>query len=142
MNMMFIEHDWAKGIYEAKDHAELKFFVSSCDPFVNDAKLQLKNAKDDWKEWRRGVEAERSGTFAGEAWVDKFGALLIPGNFISAHAIVEKYHVPLGVALKRMKELRPDLFCVPLNIQKCQQGEKISFNNNQERKVKWKTNEE
>lgn len=66
----------------------------------------------DFSEFKRGLKQERKGRFAGEEWVQRFGAILIPLPMLRISEVAEQFKVPFFVALLRVKELRPDLLVV------------------------------
>jgi hypothetical protein len=66
----------------------------------------------DMAEFRRGLRQERKGRFAGEPWAKRFAAVLMPLPMMRVSEIKGRYHVPFAVALKRIKDLRPDLLAV------------------------------
>lgn len=93
--------------------AELRDLVNQHAEMAVDAKAVVSAMTDaDMVEFRRGLKSERKGRFAGERWARRFGAILMPMPMLRVSQIAGEYHVPFAVALKRIKDVRPDLLKV------------------------------
>jgi hypothetical protein len=77
-------------------------------PFVPDA-LAVVNGMNAsaFDEWQRGLRIERKRGFAGEEWIKRFGALLLPEQLIRASLKAHELSVPMGAVLIRMQEVAP-----------------------------------
>lgn len=71
-----------------------------------DAWEQTPMNDDQFAEWRSGFERERQGTFAGEEWALRFGAILMPERSIHASLAEMKFKAPWGLCLKRLAEAK------------------------------------
>lgn len=71
---IFEPDDWSRGI-EVESLEALVEFVKGCAPFVDDAEASLPKTEKDFAEFREGLKKERSGEYAGDEWVMKYGAL-------------------------------------------------------------------
>jgi hypothetical protein len=97
---------WNAGLDGAGSLKELRAFVRGWPTLAPDAIAAARAMKAaDWDDWRRGLASERKGEFAGEAWADKFGALLIPRRMLRASALASQFFVPFGVAWIRLRDL-------------------------------------
>jgi len=51
------------------------------------------------------MEMERRGRFSGEDAVRRFGAIILPENLMRASMVAVQYHVPDGLALRRLVDV-------------------------------------
>ena len=58
----------------------------------------------DFREFRRGLAREQRGTFAGEEWTLKHGAVVLPEVMISVTLVAQRFGAPWGCAFIRMAE--------------------------------------
>lgn len=58
----------------------------------------------DFDEWRKGLASERTGTFAGEDWARRFGAITMPERMLRASMVAQQFQVPWGTAWIRLRE--------------------------------------
>lgn len=75
-------------------------------PFTTDALLIVRNERFDFDYFREGLAKEQSGEFAGEAWAERNGAIMLPSRMLRASAIAAEFHVPLSMAMSRLVELK------------------------------------
>jgi hypothetical protein len=59
----------------------------------------------DFAEFKRGLQSERGGVFAGEEWADRFMDILLPSRMLRASMLANDFKVPWGLAWLRLKEL-------------------------------------
>ena len=59
----------------------------------------------DFRVWRKGLKQERQGHSAGQAWLARFGAILLPALMLKASLVADHYKVPWGCAYLRLREL-------------------------------------
>ncbi len=85
---------------------DLKKLMREWKEIAYDAFKQVWSRDFSFDEYQKGLEIERSGEFAGEEWVTKYGAILMPGIllFIGLQAI--RFHAPEGMVFIRMRELK------------------------------------
>jgi hypothetical protein len=94
------------GLDRAKDPTALRAFLREWPTLAPDAIAAARSIKPaDWPEWRRGLQSERKGTFSGEAWAERFGAILMPERMMRASMLADQFVVPWGVAWIRLTEL-------------------------------------
>jgi len=62
-----------------------------------------KNAME-FDQFQRGLRKERKGTFAGEQWLERFGAVMMPALAIQVAEVAMRFHVPWGLAFNRLVE--------------------------------------
>jgi len=60
--------------------------------------------KAGFREWRKGLEQERKGIFAGLTHAERYSAILMPELAIKATMLAEDYGVPWGAAYIRLRE--------------------------------------
>ena len=108
------QKDYTAGLAECESVADLRALVDEFKPLALDAYEAVHRMTDaDWPEWQRGLKSERRGKFAGEAWLKRFGAILLPMPMLNVAMIADQYKVPFGCAWMRCEELRPDLLKPP-----------------------------
>lgn len=84
---------------------DLRALTKSYELIAADAhEIAARMTEDDFKEFRAGLKKERRGKFAGEAWADKYAAVMLPAVMFGVSEIAVSYHVPFGVAYIRMRE--------------------------------------
>lgn len=98
--------EYVQAIDKAENPEQL---VTAIEPFrriADDAYQRARNmALDDWAEFKRGLQCERQGVFAGEAWMRSFRAILFPGIMFQTSMAAKQYGVPWGTAYLRLREL-------------------------------------
>src|SRR5690349_19057987 len=99
------EKEWSTMLSGALTLDALRDGVKQWAPFVDDAQVVVDGMVEaDMKAFHRGLKKERSGTFAGEEWLRRFGALILPKGLMDGSAAAERYKVPLGCALIQMQK--------------------------------------
>jgi len=107
------DRDYAKALTDCSTLAELRELVTAYAPLALDAQPVVAAMTDaDFTKFLKGLKSERRGKFAGDAWAQKFGAVLMPWPMMRVTQIADQFKVPFGVAWFRCKELRPDLLKV------------------------------
>lgn len=98
------EKEWSAMLDSAVTVASLRAGVLAWEPFVDDAQ-SIADTMDDAAliSFRAGLKKERKGKFAGEKFLGRFGALLLPKGLMDASLTAEQYKVPFGLALIRMQ---------------------------------------
>jgi len=106
--------DYTKALDQCRTVADLQALVHDYGDVAVDAVpvVDAMTAKD-WSAFKRGLRRERQGTFAGDAWVERFGPILMPFPMLKIAAVAEEFKVPFGVAWMRLREVRPDLLKLP-----------------------------
>jgi hypothetical protein len=104
---------YARALTDCATLADLRELMAQYTELVIDAVRVVETMTDaDMAEFKRGLRQERKGRFAGEAWARRFSAILMPMPMLRVAQIAHEYHVPFSVALRRIKEVRPDLLVV------------------------------
>lgn len=105
LNIDTTERDWSRGIDQTENELDLFKFIETWMPYVSDA-YQAASSMTPFlfKEFKEGLKKERKNIFAGEIWADRFGALLMPENLMTASLLAEKFHAPLVICLSRMEQ--------------------------------------
>lgn len=97
------EQDYSKGLTEAKSLTALNAFLDLWVPYVPDAKAVVNKMTDsDFKDFKKGLEIERSGKFAGENWAHRYGSVLLPENLMKATLLADQFQAPFIIALQRL----------------------------------------
>jgi hypothetical protein len=66
---------------------------------------------EEFTEWRKGLDMERGRPgkrqrFAGPAWADRYGAILLPGELLRVALFADQYKCPWGTAYIRLMVIR------------------------------------
>ncbi len=97
------EKEYVAAIRSAASPAEL---IEAIRPFARIAADALAVAEGmdvaAWTEFSRGLKSEGRGKYAGDAWAERFGAIILPAVMIEVTAIAEHFKAPWGVAFIRM----------------------------------------
>lgn len=90
--------------------AELRAHVLAYEDLALDAVAVVHEmTAADFREWQIGLKMERRGKFAGEDFMRRFGAVLMPQPMLRITMLADEYCVPFVVAHQRLKDVRPDL---------------------------------
>jgi hypothetical protein len=104
---------YAEGLAACGDVSELRAHVEAFADLAVDALRIVQQMTDaDWPEFSRGLKSERRGRFAGEEWARRYVAVLMPEPMFTVARIAGEYHAPFAVALRRIKDVRPELLDV------------------------------
>ena len=105
--------DFAQRLTDCATLAELRELMTLYSDLAIDAgRIVASMTDDDFREFRRGLKSERKGRFAGEAWAQRFNAVLMPMPMFRIAMIADEYKAPFSVTWGRLKALRPDLLVV------------------------------
>lgn len=101
------DQEYCSGLDGARLRLELLSHTVMYFPLFPDAHEQALAIADneDFLQWRAGLAAERKGKFAGEDFMRKFGAILMPANLVRIGMIASQFKVPFGLAFRRMHEI-------------------------------------
>lgn len=102
------EHDalWTKMLGAVTTLAELRLLATGwsayCPDVVDAVSKMNENAFDDFQ---AALKKERRGTFCGEAAMEKFGCIIMPGFLMKVSMVADQFKVPWGLAFIRLKEV-------------------------------------
>ena len=105
---MFTEcdRDYARLLTLQDTLPKLRKFTKSYERVATDAAgIAACMSQEDFKTWRRGLEIERRGQFAGIEFMKEFGDLLMPRLLFKVSMVATKFGVPWGLAFKRMQDI-------------------------------------
>lgn len=97
---------YAKDLSSVKTFGELLAFVNRWKLLAGDAFDSVANPAFDWKEFQAGRKKEKRGVFAGEAWSDKYGAILMPEILMRIAIMANEYLAPDGCVFKRLLDMK------------------------------------
>ena len=99
------DQTYCEGLDKARLPSDLTDLVERFAALFPDAYEQGKHLSDeDFLQFKAGLRHERKGEFAGEDFMKKFGAILMPANMIHIGMVANQFGVPFGLAFCRMKE--------------------------------------
>lgn len=91
---------------ECRVPAELVGLTKRYSRLFPDAYEQAKNiSNEEFLQFRKGLRSERAGKFAGEAFMHRFGAILMPAIMLQVAMVAEQFGAPWGLAFCRLKEI-------------------------------------
>jgi len=96
---------YALEIGRADSQERLQKVLRRYDGLANDALAVVSAPEFDFAEWRRGLEMERQGKFAGEDFAMRYGAVMLPDKMLRASITAQQFKVPWGTAFIRLAEL-------------------------------------
>ena len=98
--------DWAEALDFCEELETLRQTCREWRDVAPDAvAVAEKMSKRDFGEFMKGLKAERRGKYAGDQWVDKYGALAMPELMVKVSHVAAQFGVPWGCAYIRMKEI-------------------------------------
>lgn len=108
------DRQYAEQLTLADTLERLKELLTNYRPLAEDAFQVVETmTEDDFQEFRKGLKKERKGRFAGEAWAEKYAAIVMPLPMMRVTEVAAQFKAPFGVTWQRCKDLRPDLLAVP-----------------------------
>ena len=94
--------DYMVAVNNAVSLKQLQFILSEYKPLAKGAYDQCPKNVDEFAEWRHGLNAERRGEFAGTAFMEKFGEILIPSLMARVSIVSARFSVPFGAAFEKL----------------------------------------
>lgn len=95
--------EYIKAVAAVESAAQLRSLLRAWEWAAPDA-LAAAPSQDEWDEFKRGLRSERRKQFAGEAWAERFGAILLPERMMRVSRVAAEFGVPWGLAYRRMQE--------------------------------------
>lgn len=101
-----IARPYAEGLASASTLARLRAFVARYGELTADAQAVVAGMEQPaFREWRAGLQQERANVFAGHAFNERYGALLMPKVLMAITLLAARWGVPEGAALNRLCQL-------------------------------------
>lgn len=94
--------DYVAAIGKVKTLAELMHVLEDYKSLCPDALEAAPKDDKEFKAWRQGLHRERRGEYAGDAYLERYGAIMLPELLMQVAAVVARFHVPWGCAYLRM----------------------------------------
>jgi hypothetical protein len=92
-------HEYALGLKQCDSFARLREFSLHWASLTFDAWEIVRKMDDQaWAEFQAGKQKENRGTYAGDKWAAKYGAIMLPELLLHVSVIAEQYGVPWGTA--------------------------------------------
>lgn len=101
-----VERKWSKELDWAVTLQKLRGVAARWGELFPDAAEAIGTMDEvAFTRFRTGLQSERKGAFAGQAWARGFGAILIPEIALRVSGVANRYQVPWGTAyIRRLKE--------------------------------------
>lgn len=98
--------DYIKAVDNARTADALREATRHFSPLFPDAYKVAKGLDDHaFLEWRSGLRKERRKEFAGDAFAQRYGAILMPEIAMEVGMLTHEFHVPFGLAFNRLVEV-------------------------------------
>jgi hypothetical protein len=88
--------DYVREVEACKTLTQLRAVLEDYAPLFPDALEQCPADDSEFKVWLTGRKKERRGVFAGEAWLDRFGHIIMPTVAMHISIIADRNHAPWG----------------------------------------------
>ena len=80
--------DYAAGLRTCADLPSLRAFVRGWRELAPDAAEAVgAMTDDDWPSYQKGLKKESRGKYAGDAWAERYGAILMPALLLRVSMI-------------------------------------------------------
>lgn len=98
--------EYARGLTQADTLPKLIAFLEGWEGLADDALVVAKKMSEkDFRTFRKCLKIERSGKFSGEAHAAMVGPLAMPELMFRASVTAQRFTVPWGTAVIRIKEV-------------------------------------
>lgn len=107
MNISFtseIAEKYSRELSKVSSLDHLDRLLRDYKPLVSDAIEAAPKSEDEFQVFLTGLKKERKGKFAGEAFAEKYSAVIMPEILFRVSITALQYGVPWGCAFIRMKE--------------------------------------
>lgn len=99
-----ISKEYSDGLMRCNSKEELQKHLLGWKEVAADAIKAVKSPAFNWDEYQKGLKSEKKRVFSGEAWIDTYGAILIPEIIMRVALTAAHFMVPEGTAFIRMEE--------------------------------------
>lgn len=96
--------DYVREVESCKTLAQLRAVLEDYAPLFPDALEQCPADDSEFNAWLVGMKSERSGMFAGESWLNRFGHIIMPYVAVRISIIADRNHAPWGLMYLRMQQ--------------------------------------
>lgn len=97
--------EYSNGLVGVKTLWKLKEYLDPWWALANDAYHIAHNMDAAaWKEFKVGWSLEKKNEYAGDAWAEKYSAIIMPEILFRVSYVSIQFHVPWGTAFIRLKE--------------------------------------
>lgn len=97
------DQDYVKAIHGCATLEELLDVLRGYRSIAPDALEAAPKTEEEFQEFRRGQKKEARGQFAGEEFLDRYGAILMPALLLKVGFVAQKFNVPWGCAYLQMQ---------------------------------------
>lgn len=98
--------DYCEALSRCKSLDELTRLLESYHTIFPDALAATPKDEIEFIDFMAGVRKERRGKFAGEGFMKRFGAVLLPELLVRVGAVAARFHVPWGCAFLRLRDAK------------------------------------
>jgi hypothetical protein len=96
--------DYSAALGKCKTLPALTELLHDYATIAPDALEAIPRTAEEFDAWRKGLGQERKGVFAGEAFMDRFGNILMPALILQVGMVAQQFGVPWGLAFIRLKD--------------------------------------
>lgn len=97
--------EYVLGLRQCADLPRLREFSLHWGGLCPDAFESIRRMTDtDWPDFKAGLAKESRGKYAGDAWAERYGDILMPALLLRVSMIAEQFGAPWGTAFLRLEQ--------------------------------------
>lgn len=98
------DREYAIGLRQCDTLARPREFMLHWGGLCHDAwQVVTRMDEADWDAFRKGLRKESRGQYAGDAWAESFGAVLMPALLLRVSMVADEFKAPWGVAFLQLE---------------------------------------
>ncbi len=99
------DKEYVTGLRQCDDLPRLREFTLHWGGLCPDAFESVRRMNDeDWPEFKRGLAKESKGKYAGDAWAERYGDILMPALLLRVSMVAEQFGAPWGTAFLQLEK--------------------------------------
>ena len=100
-----ISKPYVDGIKKCSSKTDLLKFINEYKEICHDALEQADHPDFLWEEYQKGWNLEKKGKYAGDKWVLKYGAILMPEIIMFIGLQAQRFMAPEGTVFIRLRDM-------------------------------------
>lgn len=99
------DKEYVIGLRQCADLPRLRAFTLHWGGLAPDAYESVRKMQDeDWHTFKRGLNKESKGKYAGDAWAERYGDILVPALLMRVSMVADQFGAPWGTAFLRLEQ--------------------------------------
>lgn len=99
------DREYAIGLRQCDDLPRLREFALHWGGLAPDAFESVRRMTDeDWLCFKAGLAKESKGKYAGDAWAERYGDILMPALLMRVSMVAQQFGAPWGTAFLRLEQ--------------------------------------